>query len=68
MGNSLLESGFNENMSFPYRKGWRMRRRITVWAFWLWITCGFVPTSVLLAQNFLAPKRFTFTEGTQQLT
>ena len=51
MGNSLLESGFNENMSFPYRKGWRMRRRITVWAFWLWITCGFVPTSVLLAQT-----------------
>ena len=28
-----------------------MRRRITVWAFWLWITCGFVTTSVLLAQT-----------------
>ena len=28
-----------------------MRRRITVWAFWLWIICDFVPTSVLPAQS-----------------
>ena len=28
-----------------------MRHRITVWAFWLWITCSFVPASVLLGQT-----------------
>ncbi len=28
-----------------------MRRRITVWAFWLWITCGIVSASVLPAQT-----------------
>ena len=51
MRNSLLEFWFNEIRIFSNRKGWHMRCRITVWAFWLWITCGFVPTSVLLAQT-----------------